>query len=322
MAVSVLTRKKFFGSRRRPVTIHRVPQQAAAMRHRHEFCEIVVILSGSGVHVTGDFRREIGAGDVLFINSRRAHGYERPRSLNLVNILVHDRVMARLARQLKAVRGCGRVRLFDTKAARWARPTEEDGLRLGAAELAQVEAWMNALEAESRGEGRGARRAERKAKGGASGARGTEATDGEGGAVAEAYLMLIMATVARSRGVAVKGNRAGAAGAGMGAAGVGGVVSWLEKNLGREIKVEELARQAGMSERSFYRAFRETMGCTPVDYVLRMRLRRAEAMLKEPAGRKRVSEIAEACGFADSNYFSVRFRRWKGCSPSAWRAGE
>ena len=289
MALAVLKRKIFFGQLHRRVVVHRVPRQAPILNHRHEFCEIVIILSGTGVHVTGGFRREIEGGDVLVINSHRSHGYERTRGLNLVNILIHDEVLARIERTLRDVPGYHA--LFNTKAERWNRPQERDRIRLNAAERAQAGEWIDRLEAESR-------------------------TDSpENALIAEAYLTLIAGMIARRyRGGAERGK-------GASLAGIGGVVSWIEQNLDQPVRVAALARRAGMSERSFYREFRKTMGCAPVEYVLQARLLRAAELLRA-GGHRRIAEVAQACGFSDSNYFSSCFRRFKGCSPRAFGVGD
>ncbi len=288
MALAVLKRKNFFDQPHRRVVVHRMPRQTPMFRHRHEFCEIVFILSGTGVHVTGGFRREIGPGDVLVINSRRAHGYERTRGLNLVNILIHDDVLARIARSLRDVPGYHA--LFNTKAERWKRPHERDRIQLNATERVQAGEWIERLEAESR------------------------SYSPENALIAEAYLTLIAGLIARRyRGGTERGK-------GAAAAGVGGVVSWIEQNLDQPMRVGALARRAGMSERSFYREFKKMTGCAPVEYVLQARVMKAAEMLQASPARRRVAEVAQACGFADSNYFSTCFRRIKGCSPRAFGA--
>lgn len=292
MPVAVFKRKTFFGRHRRRVTVYRVPRHTEMYRHRHEFCEIVVVLSGTGLHVTGAFRREITAGDVLVINSRRAHGYERTRGLNLVNILAHNEALARIVRPLREE--AGYAALFNTKTGRWKRPDERDRIQLTETEQAQAMEWIDRLEAETRGD------------------------TAENAAMAEAWLTLLVGLIAR-RQRAGAGRTAGRNPAAM-TGGVGGVVSWIEQNLDKPITVAALARRAGMSERTLHRKFRETTGSAPVEYVLEARVRRAGQLLTEGQGRRRVAEVAQACGFADSNYFSTCFRRLKGCSPREFGA--
>jgi len=298
MAVAVFKRKTFFGRHRRRVMVYRVPRHAEMYRHRHEFCEIVVVLSGTGLHVTGAFRREISAGEVLVINSRRAHGYERTRGLNLVNILVHNEALARIVRPLREE--AGYAELFNTKTGRWKRPEERDRIQFTETEQEQAMEWIDRLEAETRGD------------------------TGENASMAEAWLTLLVGLIARRQRAGADQKMAAGRKSGAAAGGVGGVVSWIEQNLDKPITVAALAKRAGMSARTLHRKFRETTGSAPVEYVLGARLRRAGQLLTEGRGRRRVAEVAQACGFADSNYFSTCFRRLKGCSPRAFgaRAGE
>jgi transcriptional regulator GlxA family with amidase domain len=126
--------------------------------------------------------------------------------------------------------------------------------------------------------------------------------------LAEAYLTLIIGILSR------RYDRKSQAPVRSGVE-LGRVLSWLEKNLAQPVRVADLAKQAGMSERSFHRAFRSVMGETPIDYLVQERIRRAARLLGGENRRGRISEVAEACGFEDSNYFSRCFRRIMGCSP-------
>jgi AraC-like DNA-binding protein len=78
-----------------------------------------------------------------------------------------------------------------------------------------------------------------------------------------------------------------------------------------------LAREAVMSRYHFLRVFRQVIGMTPHQYVLRMRMHRAAVRLRlsdEP-----VSTIAFDAGFNDLSTFNRRFRRIMGASPTAYR---
>jgi AraC-like DNA-binding protein len=78
-----------------------------------------------------------------------------------------------------------------------------------------------------------------------------------------------------------------------------------------------LARDAAMSRYHFLRVFRQVIGMTPHQYVLRMRMHRAAVRLRlsdEP-----VSTIAFDAGFNDLSTFNRRFRRIMGASPSTYR---
>ncbi|MDP0497672.1 MAG: helix-turn-helix domain-containing protein [Verrucomicrobiota bacterium JB024] len=286
----MLNRKSFFGQRRARVMINRMPQQADYQLHRHEFCEIVVVLSGKAIHVTGSFRRQIGAGDVMVINSRRSHGYERTCGLNLVNIHIHREVMLRLERQLRDIPGFDE--LIDTRSARWRKPNGRERIQLTDTELEQVNEWIARMEDELRYD------------------------TAENALIAEAYLTLIVGLIARSFR---KGRQSAVRAEKPDRAPVDAVASWIAKNLDKPVCVSDMAQRAGMSERTFYREFRARFGMSPVAYVLRSRIHRARDLLHDSKGKRlRVCEVALACGFTDSNYFSTCFRRQVGCSPRAF----
>ncbi len=78
-----------------------------------------------------------------------------------------------------------------------------------------------------------------------------------------------------------------------------------------------LARLAGMSPRTFHRAFLLATGTTPIGHVRRMRLRQAQRLLI--TGDDSVAAIARACGYDDPFTFTRFFTRACGQNPSAYR---
>jgi AraC family transcriptional regulator, transcriptional activator FtrA len=80
-----------------------------------------------------------------------------------------------------------------------------------------------------------------------------------------------------------------------------------------------LAREAGMSLRSFHRRFRESTGCAPGEWLLRQRLDRARELL-EAGGGAGIEDIAAACGFGDAATLRHHFRRRFGIPPASYRA--
>jgi AraC family transcriptional activator of mtrCDE len=80
----------------------------------------------------------------------------------------------------------------------------------------------------------------------------------------------------------------------------------------------ELARVAGMSRSAFAKAFSETFGETPMDFVLRTRLHHAAQLLR--ISDLPVKAIAASAGFASRSHFSRAFKAVFGVDPSAYRA--
>jgi AraC-like DNA-binding protein len=281
MRFPALLRRNFFHDGRARVTVVRQTHQDPIRQHRHEFLELAIVLSGQAVHITGKFQHRIETGDVLVISRHRPHGYEQTRGLNLLNILIREDALPRLTRDLRRLPGFHP--LFALESLRWSQQSYASRLRLNSTDLAQLSEWANRLEEETLRPQQG------------------------GHVLAEAYLTLIMGLLVRCYG---RPSRLAA----RPEAGMGRLLSWIETHVAEPINVPLLARQAGMSVRSFHRHFRAATGRTPQDYLVRQRIARArEALAAHPA--ERIDTVAAQCGFEDSNYFSRVFRNRTGMAP-------
>ena len=74
-----------------------------------------------------------------------------------------------------------------------------------------------------------------------------------------------------------------------------------------------LAQKAGMSRSSFARAFKATVGTSPLDYLTRWRMLLASTSLND--GKQPLTSIATSLGYDSESAFSTAFKRVMGCSP-------
>ncbi|HJQ12052.1 MAG TPA: AraC family transcriptional regulator [Gemmatimonadaceae bacterium] len=81
------------------------------------------------------------------------------------------------------------------------------------------------------------------------------------------------------------------------------------------LTVQFLAGEVGLSPAHFARAFKETMGITPHQYLLHTRLERSRRLLE--ADNANLSEVAQRVGFADQSHFTRLFKREYGVTPGA-----
>ena len=84
------------------------------------------------------------------------------------------------------------------------------------------------------------------------------------------------------------------------------------------LNVAEIADVLRISRRHFERVFRQQVGCSVSDHILRRRMQEASRLLKAHA-RARIAEIAGLVGFSDPRTFFRAFRRHFGHSPSDHR---
>ncbi|OEU88946.1 AraC family transcriptional regulator [Streptomyces abyssalis] len=96
------------------------------------------------------------------------------------------------------------------------------------------------------------------------------------------------------------------------------VLSWIEENLGQELTLAQMAGRSGLSERTFNRRFREQTGTTPLQWLLRARVRRAQFLLETTDHG--VERIAAHSGFGSPTAFRERFKRVTGVTPHSYRA--
>lgn len=95
------------------------------------------------------------------------------------------------------------------------------------------------------------------------------------------------------------------------------VLAYIEANLEKPIRNKELAAIARLSAFHFNVAFRNSVGDSPHEYIIRRRIERAQGLMLSTDAS--LSDIATDCGLADQAHLTRLFRRAVGESPAAWR---
>ena len=95
------------------------------------------------------------------------------------------------------------------------------------------------------------------------------------------------------------------------------VLLHIGEHLDTVCPMKELAEIMNLSEDSFYRFFKKTVGAAPKEYLISERLRKARLYLLNT--ERSVADISRLCGYDNSSYFSTLFHEKYGLSPSAYR---
>jgi transcriptional regulator GlxA family with amidase domain len=95
------------------------------------------------------------------------------------------------------------------------------------------------------------------------------------------------------------------------------LLSWMQENTSADLTLSDLAARGGMSIRTLNRRFREQTGTTPLQWLLRARIRRAQHLLE--ATDQPVESIAGQVGFGSPTAFRERFKIVAGTSPQSYR---
>ncbi|MBO2463598.1 GlxA family transcriptional regulator [Actinomadura violacea] len=92
---------------------------------------------------------------------------------------------------------------------------------------------------------------------------------------------------------------------------------WAVRRLGEPITLRELARHAGLSQRTLMRRFTEETGTTPLQWLLNARLGRARELLETTD--QPVARVARECGLGTAANLRLHFRRVLDTTPTAYR---
>ncbi|XEC93255.1 AraC family ligand binding domain-containing protein [Paenibacillus tarimensis] len=93
-------------------------------------------------------------------------------------------------------------------------------------------------------------------------------------------------------------------------------VRWLSLQYEKPISIDQMAKSLGYHRTHLSKLFRQTTGMSPMQYLYKVRMERAEELL---AGPLTINQVASSVGYSDALYFSKQFRKWKGVSPTEFR---
>lgn len=91
----------------------------------------------------------------------------------------------------------------------------------------------------------------------------------------------------------------------------------IEANLDADLSLDNLAEETGYSRAHFLRMFRVATGLTPHQYVLDLRLRRAQDCLRQK--NSSMIDIALSCGFSSQSHMTSVFRQRLEMTPGEFR---
>ena len=94
-------------------------------------------------------------------------------------------------------------------------------------------------------------------------------------------------------------------------------VTFMEQNYRRELTVEEIADVCKLNRSYFSKLFRDTMGCPPQEFLIRLRLSKAAELMQTT--KSPIGDISAACGYPNQLHFSRAFKKHYGLSPREWR---
>jgi AraC family transcriptional regulator len=94
----------------------------------------------------------------------------------------------------------------------------------------------------------------------------------------------------------------------------------IERRAGEPLTLDDVAAAVGLSSFHLMRVFKRSIGVTPHQYLMRIRLLRSIALLRDTA--QPVTSVAYEAGWSDLSNFTRTFQRDVGCTPGEYRRGD
>jgi AraC-like DNA-binding protein/mannose-6-phosphate isomerase-like protein (cupin superfamily) len=258
-------------------------QHAADFKmHSHEYAELVIVLSGRGIHLTDQGHYPLEEGDVFVISGNHRHGFKDPKDLRLCNIMFDPAQSLAYNRDLK--RMLGYPALFEP-----ASPLPGHGgerLHLSTDEMVYVTSIISTLKSEFDGK-----------------AEGRQSIVKNLFQVMAVYLCRLYADhKGHTAPPLIRMTR---------------VAAHIQEHFRTALSIDDLARMAHLSRSQFQRTFKRAYHITPLQYILKLRLHEACEMLKDP--NLDITNIAFDVGFSSSSFFATQFKQYMGEPPSEYR---
>ncbi len=273
---------RFFGKGRLPLTILLREYSVLTDRwHRHcDFGELVVILSGSAINDgAGDKSVPLRAGNVMYLAPGSYHRYRSIHKFRHYNLLFFPEILASLPEVFRSLPNYKRLLGVEFGGC-------SDLLHISGEETPGAVERLENMRSEF-----------------------LNHTPGwEASMLVAFYRVLVY--ILRHAAPAVET-------AGQNAFQIGRVIRYMSENSDRNFSLAELAAYAQMSASGFRHQFRSLNGMAPIEYMKRLRLRRAALMLMNTD--LPITVVALRTGFADGNYFARSFHRQFGRTPREFR---
>lgn len=251
--------------------------------HDHDFFELVLVRSGSGLHVTEEGEYPIAHGNIFLIRPGCAHGYRGMNHLEIVNILY---LPERLKFEMYDLRdNPGYHALFGISTELPDDYRFRNRLTLDADRMAMADAIVRELESEQ-----------------------YLARPGWIFAMNNGFMRLVLLL---SRAVAESAEKNDEL------ARIHRILRYIAEHDGEALQSAGIAQACGISVRTLERIFSDALHRTPNAYLIDRRLNRGAELLV--SSDDTITEIALDCGFGDGNYFCKMFSRKFALSPREYR---
>ncbi len=252
-----------------------------AAMHTHSFDEIAIILGGTSLHMIGKEKYPLIRGDVFVIHGTQAHGNEKMSNFHIFNICYERTYFEKIKKKLENFPGF--KMLFYYEPCFRKNQKFKARLHLDPHQLNQIMHILDLMKEER-----------------------NVLRPGHKLIIQNLFEMLLINLCRCYSNIETPRSKQLFT--------VGKTIDFLEKNYSNEITLSFLAKRVQIPGSTFARIFKKMTGCSPIDYLIKLRIEKAVEMMEKDS-QLRVIDISMATGFYNSNYFTRKFKSIMGMTP-------
>lgn len=263
-------------------------QQRVIEHCHHDFCELIIIIRGHGIHVVGDVQQEIFPGNVFLMHPGSSHSLNFSKDFMHYNVLFDLSLLRQIQLDLSEIATYQSlfqipIEVQNTQTIQNIAPSI---MCLPEVALSEIENTLLTLEKEF----------ELK-------------QSGYKAMLFSSFIKLLTLISRLAQPIHLHFNHSSFC--------ISRSVSYIIKNYTENLSLEVLAQQVEMSVHSYRILFQRIMGESPLQYIIRLRIENSYKILIN--SDQSITKIAFRTGFNDSNYFSRKFKQQTGLTPNQYR---
>lgn len=271
-----------------PLAVHIIRNEKTnTVFHSHDFAELLLVTGGTGRYITSDGEYQLEPGDIFLLAPGQSHAFANQHHLQIYNVLFLPEALTLTLNFHDLTQSPGYHLFFHLEPNARGSNQFKNHLRLNSDQLRHASELIENINREMTFQDDGYQLASCSLLG-------------------ELLVMICRLCMTPKDEHHCELQK------------IARAVNYMNSNFSRPLDRAKLAKMVNMSEASFFRHFKRSMGKSPMEYLQELRLNEAEKLLRNSVIP--LTDIAEKCGFYDSNHFGMVFRRHYRITPHRFRA--
>jgi len=253
----------------------------SAEPHTHAFDEIAIVLGGTSVHVVGKDQYPLMRGDVFVIHGNQVHGNKKLSNFHILNIIYKRELFNVVRKELEDFPGFRTLFVHEPCFRKYHK--FKSRLHLTPHQLNYIKSIVDQITEERESKRPGFK------------------------TIIEYLFRVLIINLCRCyTEIGTPHSKE--------LLKISSAIDFMEQNYFGKISLSKMANRAHISESTFSRAFKRMTGCTPIDYLIRLRIEKAADMMVKNSNIS-VINTALNTGFDNSSYFTRKFKAVIGITP-------